>query len=256
MRELILFSIDKNHFAIDLDKIKRIVQAESTTPVAGNAAQIEGVFTFENSVINVLSFREMIGLPDHAKHLQELFPKLKNAHDAWYESLKDSIQNGTEFTKPINHYECELGKWISSFNSYDSTVTKIMDILFPLHASFHGSATKLLRLAKSSKENALKELESTVLPLREEIKSLLDELLKNADLIRNSMQKFIILDGEKLFCVRIDEIDDIISIDENDIQVSSDKTIDENIIQIDGIFEYKETLVNLIQTINLPALKD
>ena len=254
MRELILFSIDKNNFAIELDKIKRIVQAEITTPVAGSAEEIEGVFTFENDVIKVLNFRKMINLPAHGSELQELFPRLKQSHIDWVNALEDSVVNDTPFTKALSPYDCELGKWMGSFNSYDSTISMIMDKLFTKHAHFHGHASTILREAQQNKEKALEMIREKVKPLESELKELLDSLLENVNLITNSMQKFLILDGEILFAVRIDDIDDIVSIEETDLQTSNDIE-DDSDIKFDGIFEYKDLLVNLIQSINLPTAR-
>jgi len=254
MRELILFSIDKNNFAIELDKIKRIVQAEITTPVAGSAEEIEGVFTFENDVIKVLNFRQMINLPAHGSELKELFPRLKADHEDWVTELENAVSNNTTFRKELSPYDCELGQWMGSFNSYDSKISAIMDELFTKHAYFHGEANKILREAQHDKEKAQVMILKNVKPLEQEIKYLLDDLLTHSHLIANSMQKFLILDGETLFAVRIDDIDDIVSIEESDLQVSNDIE-DDSDIKFDGIFEYKDLLVNLIQSINLPTAR-
>lgn len=251
MRELILFSIDKNNFAIDLDKIKRIVQAEQTTAVAGNARIIEGVFRFEDEIINVLNYRDMIGIPAYDQTLKELFPKLKQGHENWVTNLVDSVDSGVEFKGALNPYECDLGKWLSSFNSYDEKITDILNDIFKIHTEFHAQAKGVLDESHDCKSCAFDMIESEVEPRKEKLLDLIDKLSANANLIANSMQKFLILDAERIFAVRIDDIDDIISIDESSIQLSHEDD-NESFVNIDGIFEYKDKLVNLISSISLP----
>ena len=82
----------------------------------------------------------------------------------------------------------------------------------------------------------------------------LDELNEKAHIIANSMQKFLILDAERAFAVRIDDIDDIISIDESSIQMSRDDDQSNN-VNIDGIFEHDDKLVNLISSIVMPTVE-
>ena len=256
MKDLILFIIDMNHFALEFDKIKRIVQAMQTTPVAGNADEIEGVFTFEGNVLNVLDFRTMIGIEVYHDRYDEMFPSLKKDHEAWVTALSDTITNDVPFTKEISPHDSALGKWLGSFNSYDPTVTDILKNLATVHTSFHGQAEAIINEAKIDKQTALDMLKAKVEPLKEAIMNFLDELQEEKHLIANSMQKFLILDAEKAFAVRIDEIDDIIAIDESDIQSSETFEEDDSLVKVDGIFEYKEMLVNLIGSIKMPKTKD
>lgn len=256
MKDLILFSIDKNHFALELDKIKRIVQASPTTPVAGNADEIEGVFTFEKNVLNVLDFRTMIGVNVYNSRYDKLFSALKQGHESWVEELKSSVEEERGFSGELSPFDCDLGKWLSSFNAYDDTVTGIIDRLSVVHNKFHGQASPVINEAKGCKSCAQEMINSNIEPLKHSLLGLLDELHADKQLIANSMQKFLILDAEKPFAVRIDEIDDIIAVSESDIQASETFEGDESLVKIDGIFEYKEKLVNLIERIKMPQTKD
>lgn len=256
MKDLILFSIDKNHFALELDKIKRIVQAMKTTPVAGNANEIEGVFTFEGNVLNVLDFRTMIGIEVFHNRYDEMFPTLKKYHEEWVLALAHSIENEIPFTKEISPYDSALGKWLGSFNSYDPRITELLNDLSTVHTHFHAQAEGILQQAKIDKSSALEMIKAKVEPLKEKIIYLLDALYEDKELIANSMQKFLILDAAKAFAVRIDEIDDIIAIEESSIQSSETFEEDDSLVKVDGIFEYKEMLVNLIGSIKMPKTKD
>lgn len=254
MRELILFSIEENNFAIDLEKIKRIVEAEETTTVAGNADSIEGVFTFENQILNVLSFRSMIGVESYVNTMTKSFPSLKEGHEQWVEALRNSVKEGVPFEKAVDPYECALGKWLESFSSYDDAVSKELRDLFIVHSEFHQHAEPILAESKTCVSCACAMVDSEIEPRKDKIMSHIDALNEKADIIVNSMQKFLILDGERLFAVRIDGIDDIISIDESAIQVSHDED-DSSHINIGGIFEHENKLINLISSIVMPETR-
>jgi chemotaxis signal transduction protein len=256
MKDLILFSIDKNHFALELEKIKRIVQATETTPVAGNAREIEGVFTFEDQILNVLDFRTMIGVDAFGKRYDEMFPSFKKGHEAWVTALRDSVENKLPFTEALSPYECPLGKWLGSFQSYDDAITKSLSELSSIHTQFHAQGSAILEEAKTCPSCAHEMIEKDVIPLKEGVMKFLDILHKDKNLIANSMQKFLIIDAQKSFAVRIDEVDDIIAISEDDIQSSESFEDDDSLVKIDGIFEYKEALVNLIGTIAMPVAKE
>lgn len=256
MKDLILFSIDKNNFALELDKIKRIVQATQTTPVAGNADEIEGVFTFEENVLNVLDFRTMIGVELYNDRYDLLFPELKSSHESWVNTLQKSIDDGSEFSGELSPFDCSLGKWLGSFNAYDETITGIIDKLSVVHNKFHGQAQGVLTEAKSCQSCAHDMIIEEVEPLRDELLGFLDDLLEDKQLLANSMQKFLIIDAEKVFAVRIDEIDDIVAVSESDIQASESFEGDDSLVKINGIFEYKDKLINLIESISMPQSKD
>ena len=255
MKDLILFSIEKNNFSLELDKIKRIVQASKTTPVAGNADEIEGIFTFEDKVLNVLDFRTMIGIEQFDERYAEMIPKFKKEHDDWVEALENRVKENAPFTKSINTNDSELGKWLGSFTSYDDTITNILTDLSSAHKKFYGKTTATIDVSKQDKERAVNMLVKDIQPLKEIMLRCLDELLEYKQLIANSVQKFLIIDGEKPFAVRIDEVDDIIAIEESDIQSADSFDEDSTLVKINGIFEYQEKLVNLIDSIAIPKVK-
>ena len=255
MKDLILFSIDNNNFALELEKIKRIVQASPTTPVAGHADVIEGIFTFEDNVLNVLDFRTMIGVEKFDSRYDAMFPSLKEEHTAWVEALVNTVDNDVPFTGEISPYECSLGKWLSEFQSYDDSISDVLDKLFAVHARFHGEAEAIIQEGETCKSCAHEMIDATVNPLKGEVINFLTHLQEEKLRIANSSQKFLIIDAQKQFAVRIDEIDDIIAIDENDIQSSESFEEDGTLVKINGIFEHSEKLVNLIDSISMPAAR-
>jgi len=60
---------------------------------AGNADEIEGIFTFEENVLNVLDFRTMIGVERFDERYDEMFPALMAGHHGWVQALADTIDN-------------------------------------------------------------------------------------------------------------------------------------------------------------------
>ena len=256
MKDLILFSIDKNNFALELDKIKRIVQATETTPIAGNAEEIEGVFTFEGNILNVLDFRCMIGVDTFTMRYEKTFTDLKAYNEDFSKRVLAAKDNDEAFEGSLSAHDCPLGKWLSSFQAYDNFIGELLKSLSTAHSEFHACAADILNSSHDSNVSEQKALEERLLLLKEKISAHLDSLNESKHILANSMQKFLIIDATKSFAVRIDEVDDIIAISEEDIQSSDSFEEDDSLVKINGIFEYKQKLVNLIGVIAMPARKE
>ncbi|MCF6309645.1 MAG: chemotaxis protein CheW [Sulfurimonas sp.] len=65
MMDLIVFSIANSQYAINIENVQRIIQAEELTCIPNANELIDGMMSYENSVIKVLNFRKLIGLPPH-----------------------------------------------------------------------------------------------------------------------------------------------------------------------------------------------
>ena len=65
MMDLIVFSVDENRYALSIDNVKRIIQAVELTAIPSAHELIDGMMSYEDSVVKVLNFRKLIGLPPH-----------------------------------------------------------------------------------------------------------------------------------------------------------------------------------------------
>lgn len=65
MMDLIVFSIANNKYALNIENVQRIIQAVELTSIPNSHEFIDGMMPYEDSVVKVLNFRKMIGLPPH-----------------------------------------------------------------------------------------------------------------------------------------------------------------------------------------------
>lgn len=65
MMDLIVFNVGSSHYALNIENIQRIIQIVELTEIPNSHDLIDGMMSYENSVIKVLNFRKVIGLPPH-----------------------------------------------------------------------------------------------------------------------------------------------------------------------------------------------
>ena len=65
MIDLIVFNVGSSHYALNIENIKRIIQIVELTEMPNAHDLVDGMMSYENSVIKVLNFRKVIGLPPH-----------------------------------------------------------------------------------------------------------------------------------------------------------------------------------------------
>jgi purine-binding chemotaxis protein CheW len=65
MIDLIVFNVGSSRYAIDIENIQRIIQIVELTEIPSSNDLIDGMMSYENSVIKVLNFRKLVGLPPH-----------------------------------------------------------------------------------------------------------------------------------------------------------------------------------------------
>lgn len=69
--DLIVFSVSNNRYALNIENVQRIIQAISLTNIPNSSEFVDGMMSYEESVIKVLNFRKLIGLEAHEEDLQE-----------------------------------------------------------------------------------------------------------------------------------------------------------------------------------------
>jgi len=252
--DIIVFSVGNNYYALNIENIQRIIQAKELTTVPNAHALIDGMMNYESNVIKVLNFRKLIGLPAYEKDLYELFIKFKSNHQTLMNELKNSIENGTTFTKPTDLYKCELGIWLNNFNSYDDGVSTILKSLIEKHRYFHIRSSELLELSKSDKNKAVELLKTDMQNILNLLIKDMDIFIAQLEIVANSLQKLLIYEKDNIrFAIKVDFIEDIVDVDETMI-IYSGEDIGET--QLLGILDIKGVLVNIIKDIKLPSKGD
>jgi len=253
MTDLIVFSVKNNKYALNIENIQRIIEASSLTPVPNTHPLIDGMMSYEDTVIKVLNYRKLTGLISYEEELVKLFTKLKNAHISWIDALKDSVDNGVKFTKTLNPSSCELGKWIDNFASYDADVAKIFHGLADNHKKLHLSGAEALELYKKDKQKARVIVHQDICQTYTQTIGSLDEFIKKLDLVANSLQKLIIYEHkDDIFALIVDKIEDIAHIEENQIIHSTEEDGISEFLELDGVLDLDGVLINVISELKLP----
>jgi len=253
MIDLIVFRIGTNKYAINIENIQRIIQAVSLTNIPNSNSFIDGMMSHEEKVIKVLSFRKLIGMPSYNEELSVLFTKLKGAHGAWVESLQTAVNTKSEFTKTTNPHMCELGKWIDSFTSYDDSIATVFNDLVENHKQLHHKGQDILDMNKIDEKLAKTMLDVDINNIYVKTMGALDTFVKEIDTVANSLQKLIIYEnGEKIFAIKVDEIEDIVHADEKSIKNSSEEESDNPFLELEGVLELNGALINMIKKVEIP----
>ncbi|MDA7817387.1 chemotaxis protein CheW [Sulfurimonas sp.] len=63
--DLIVFSVGNNRYAIDIENVQRIIQAVELTTIPNAHPFIDGMMSYEDSVIKVLNFRKLTNMEPH-----------------------------------------------------------------------------------------------------------------------------------------------------------------------------------------------
>lgn len=72
-KQLVVFSLDDQHYALDLVCVERVVRAVEVTHLPQAPDTVHGVINFEGQVIPVVNTRKRLGLPEREIDLPDLF---------------------------------------------------------------------------------------------------------------------------------------------------------------------------------------
>lgn len=253
MTDLIVFSVGDNKYALRIENIQRIIQAVNLTSIPNAHNCIDGIMSYEESVIKVMSFRRVIGLPRYIEDLENLFAKLKVGHKAWVDALSHSINTGSKFTKTFNPHMCELGKWIDGFTAYDDKVSEVLNELVRYHKQLHTRGGEACEIYKTDKDKAKEILNVEISEIFTHTMGALDIFANELDLVSNSLQKLLIYENSgKVFAIKVDTIEDIAHIEESDIMNSETEENSNDFLELEGVLDLDGVLINVIKTVNLP----
>ena len=101
--DLIVFNVGSSRYALNIENIQRIIQIVELTEIPSAHDLIDGMMSYENSVIKVLNFRKVIGLPPHedeGKDIEDSSLKL-----LFYENGDDHFAIKVDSIDDIAHVE-------------------------------------------------------------------------------------------------------------------------------------------------------
>lgn len=253
MIDLIVFSVGTNRYAVDIENVQRIIQATELTVIPNSHEHIDGMMSYEDKVIKVLNFRKLITLDPYDNELKTLFVRLKDTHKEWINSLKNSLETGSDFKETLNPHACELGKWIDGFTAYDDSVIVVLNELLDYHKQLHVLGATALDMYQKDPKEALNFFNKDVTSAYNSTMSALDTFVQDLDLVANSLQKLIIYDNKgEIFAVKVDIIEDIAHVEESEFINTSEEHSVNNFLELEGVLDLDSVLINVIKTIKLP----
>jgi len=256
MKDFIIFEVKKNRYAIDLEYIQRITQIPAITDIPNSHEYVDGMISYENRIIKIIDFRKMTHVGTYENELKELFMDLKKHHKEWIEALHNSILNGTDFHLTTNPHNCNLGKWLDGFASYDDHVSRILKELNDFHKQLHQSAVSILSLAKVDIDAAVKQYQTSVMVIYDTTMHYLDQFIAEFDIVANSLQKLLLYQADNgAFAIKVDEIIDISRIETDTLKNMNENYQISEYLELEGVIEISNTLVNVIKSIKLPMKK-
>ncbi len=253
MKDYIIFEVKKNRYAIDLECIQRITHIPVITDIPNSHEYVDGMISYENRIIKIVDFRKMTHIITYDDELKTLFENLKKNHKEWIENLYNSIVNDVEFHLTTNPHNCNLGKWLDNFTSYDNHISAILKELNIFHKQLHQSAISILDLAKLDMEAALNQYNTSIILTYDTTIYYLDQFIAEFDTVADSLQKLLLYNaGSESFAIKVDEIIDIAHVEAKLIENIDNPHQVSEYLELEGVIEIDDTLVSVIKSIKLP----
>jgi len=253
MKSFVVFSILEQFFGVDIESVKRILPSQPLTKMPDEGDHIEGMFQYEDAVLRVVNFRNLIGIQSFSEELRTLFPELKAQHKEWLDALSYSVEKGVPFSKTTDPHACHLGKWIDSFHPDNEDVIAIMKELNYHHQRLHHSAVDVLSMSEASAEKAQQLIEKNVQEIYKQTHSCITQIEEKSEELAVDLQRCLILNGENgiPFGINIDAVEDIVHVEEDALHRAKEVQNIGEYMNVDSILDYKGKLVTILKDIKV-----
>ena len=253
MEDYIVFAVGESFYALNVANIERIVQIPSLTVIPNAHHYVDGMMSYEKRIIKVVNFRKMTGISGHEEEVAELFKRVADDHQVWVEAFMSAMENNTSFTLTTDSHACGLGKWLDGYSTHDVDVLAVLKVLRPMHAKLHDRGADILALRETSLVEAVEIARREIVSI---FSTTLGEILKMGDMsksISRQMQKLLIYrNGEEFFAIKVDAIDDMARIKPSMVKSVDSRNTTEEFLQLGGVVEMGEKLVNVIRAVSMP----
>lgn len=253
MKDYIVFTVGSNYYALDVSHVERIIQIPSITIIPNSHSFVDGMMSYENRVLKVVNFRKMIGINSYEKETQEFFLQVKNDLFQWIKTLSESVELQNDFCLTTNFHTSQLGKWFDSYNTHDVEILSIIKVLRPLYTKLFEIANEALILRTTDLKASLDLIKYDINELFPSIISELEKMIDLSEAIAQQRQKLLIYQENNSFAIKVDMIQDIVSIQDSMLKEIDRSTKLPSCLEIEGVVEIGERLVNVIKTVELPT---
>lgn len=253
MKSFVIFQVMDQLFGIDIENVKRILPAQRLTAMPDEGPHIEGMFQYEDGVVKVMSFRNVIDKKSYVDQLKDMFPTLISEHKTWLDALEHSVEHNLPFKMTTDPHSCNLGKWISSFHPEDESVINVMKHLDFHHQRLHRSAVDVLEYKNEDPDKAKQWIKENVLETYEKTLKYITDISDMSDKVASTMQRCLILFDKKKgsFGINIDSVEDIVHIEETELHMVNDSQKMGEFINVAAILEYNGKLVTIVKDISI-----
>jgi chemotaxis signal transduction protein len=253
MEDYIVFTVGENFYALNVANVERIVQMPSVTAIPNAHHYVDGMMSYEKRITKVVNFRKMTAMSGHEEEVAELFKRVADDHQAWVETFMSAMENNTGFALTTDSHACRLGKWLDGYSTHDVDVLAVLKVLRPMHAKLHDRGADILALRETNPVEALEVARREIVSI---FSTTLGEILKMGEMsksISGHMQKLLIYqNGEEFFAIKVDAIDDMARIEPSMVKSVDSSNTAEEFLQLSGVVEMGEKLVNVIRTVSMP----
>jgi len=253
MKDYIIFKVGINYYALEVERVERIIQVPQITYIPSTHPFIDGMMSYEKRVTKVVSFRQMTNVSTYETELKDLFAKVENDHSLWVKTLRESIQTGQPFSLTTNPHQCKFGQWLDSFSTHDIDVLNILKVLRPVHAKLHEIGKEALVIREKDPQKALEYIDNEMETIYSTTINEIHKISDLSSLIANNIQKLLIYrSDESFFAIKVDSIEDIAQIALDEVQAIDSNVQIGTFLEIEGVIEMGEKLINVIKSITLP----
>jgi two-component system chemotaxis response regulator CheV len=112
MEDYIVFTVGDNYYALGVESIQRIIQVPAVTAIPNAHPMVEGMMSYEDRVIKVVSFRAMMGMEGFEEHAGSKSQKLLiyQAKEVFFGIKVDQIED-------IKNLDCSTLKHVDKLEA-------------------------------------------------------------------------------------------------------------------------------------------
>lgn len=106
----VTFRLDQGAYCIPSGVTDSIVLPESLTPLPDAPDWCSGLLERGGIPIPVVEMRSLFHLPN-LEQCADAFSEMKDMHVSWTKALREAVETGAQFTKPVDPHRCKFGVW-------------------------------------------------------------------------------------------------------------------------------------------------
>lgn len=184
----VVFSLDGEEYCANSAYVQAILSAtDEMTRMPNNPANLIGVAPYAGGHIPVFDARTMFGLETLKQEIED-FGIMRQMHLDWVEALRDSVENHTPFSKPVNPHKCKFGLWYDDFHTNNVSINFILGKIDEPHTAIHACGAEAQKLmARGDFEGAKEQYKKAEKICRESVIPLLDQLIRTYQEVNRGM---------------------------------------------------------------------